>query len=653
MPCSELSRDYLTMLLDKERWDGLNMVVGYLRDATGECSFGRAETALEILDGLNRHRHRIRAARDGAESLTLSRAIFRDEPSQVKQVWRSPEMDEQTRTKLLWPLLEADARDLAETLPRHWDVVADEYIALVNHRLDHGDIGGAMCGLAVADSQPDPQASDRLLQKLVSPPRTSGESWPPGIATRAELLRQRPVPAPDTFGLTRAALRSGPSTGWQGQLVRELLSREITADPTAAQALAWASWLSGAAVDGTATDWVAALGYALAKTDDSGGRDGVRSLIQQDAIWAAIALDLAKQSGRLPEVLGIPGLADDLVVLAAAAAKRPGWEAARRMLASAIRAALWEYDLDPAVIAAVDGARLLLGDRPSDFPARVTKRDLSRYDVGLRGVLGLPSVADAQPSLASRFLGELMQVSRSRLSDGAVWLFQAWSEDERLAPVLAGLAAAPEVAAVLTRDRRLNHDFWGRLAAVQPALRPALAISLLRDAIEQAIVDPAALNRYADERFGVTGSKLALAMYRARQSGMPAAQIMEVMRDTSVDDATLISKISHRELDDVLREFEFLLACPARDAADAPTAAEECRTRAEGTLLEFRELICVGALGAGYGAEFWRSLNRRLRDEEAASRRLRLRLRRLFRPFRRRRVRPSPPRPALVPAREE
>lgn len=652
-PRSELARDYLTMLLDKERWDGLNMVVAYLWDATSACSFGCAETALEILDGLNRHRHKIRAAKSGAESLKLSRAFFRDEPSQVEQMWRSSEMDEQMRNKLLRPFLEADDRQLAETLPWHWDVVADDCIALVNHRLNDGDIGGAMRSLAVAESQPDAKAADRLLRKLVCPPPLSSESWPRSIETRAELLRQRAVPAPDTFGMTCIALRLGRSTGWQAQLVRELLAGEITADPAGDRVLAWASWLSGSAVEGEASDWVTALGYLLVDPGGNGVRDSVRSLIQQDAIWATIALELARRSGRLHDVLGIPSVADDLIGHAAAATQ-PGQEETRRMLASAVRVPLWEHDLDPAMVAAVDAARMLLDDEPSGFPDHLTQPQLSRYDEGLRRVLGLPSVRAAQPPLVTRFLGQMARAgSPQPLSDGTVWLLQAWSEDERLAPVLAGFTAASGAATALVRDRRLTHDFWCRLEAVQPALRPALAISRLRGAIEQTITDPSALNRYADERFGVTGSKPALAMYRAWKTGMPAAQIIEAIRDTSVKDLTLIRKISHSELDDVLRECEFLLACPARDAEDAPTAAEDRRTDAGGALREFRELICAGALGAGYGAEFWRSLNRRLRDEEAASRQLRRRLRRWFRPAGRRRTRPSASVPAVVPAREE
>ena len=122
-------------------------------------------------------------------------------------------MDEQTRSKLLRPFLDADDHYLAATWDRHWDAVAGDYIALVNQRLDHGDIGGAMRGL---ESQPGAGAADRLLRELVGPARGSGESWQRGIVARAELLRQRPVPAPGTFGMTRAALRLGQAGGMAG-----------------------------------------------------------------------------------------------------------------------------------------------------------------------------------------------------------------------------------------------------------------------------------------------------------------------------------------------------------------------------------------------------------------------------------------------------
>jgi hypothetical protein len=147
-------------------------------------------------------------------------------------------------------------------------------------------------------------------------------------------------------------------------------------------------------------------------------------------------------------------------------------------------------------------------------------------------------------------------------------------------------------------------------------------------------VDPAVLTRHVDERFGLTGSKLALAMYQACQAGLSAPQIVEVFRDASVGDRTLARTIGHRALDDVLREFRSLLAHPGRAGEDDPAGAAERHVRAEDVLFELRKLICGGDLGAGYGADFWRFLDGRLRDESAARKRARRRLRGRPWPFR-------------------
>jgi hypothetical protein len=639
-PRSELARDYLTMLAEKEHWEGLDAVVAHLWDAASACSFGRPEAALEMLDELNRHSHKIRAAKNGAEGLKLTRSFFYDEPSRVEQMWRSPEMDEYTRGKLLRPLLEAEDQQVADTLHRHWDAVADEYVTLVNRRLDEGDVRCAMRSLTAARAQPDPEATDRLLRKLVDPPSVSSENWPRGIVTRAVLLRQCPVPVPGTFAQTRAALRRGPATEWPGQLVRELLSGELAADPPVERAAAWVSWLSGSVAGEDLPGWVIALGYALAGPGDEMAQESIRSLIGQDAVWAAIVLSLARDRRRVHMALAIPGLADDLLSQAVLLATQPGQEDTRRMLADAIDVPLWEQRLDPGTIAAIDAARILLACAPANFPDDRSRQEFSRYDEGLRQVLRLTSVRDTRPSLATQFLGQVVPArSRRGLSGGAVWLLQAWSEDERLVFAVAGYAAVPEVSSALGGEPRLGYDFWSRLAAVQPDLRQAAAVPLLRGTVEQAIANPLILDRHADERFGVTGSKLALAMYQACRSGMSPVQIVEVCRDASVEDRTLMTTISHRALDDVLQELGSLLAHPARAAEDDPAAAAERQAVAEEVLLDLRKLICDGALGADYGMEFWRFLDRRLRAERAARKRVRRRLRRRTWPF-------KPPAPA-------
>jgi hypothetical protein len=645
LPRSEIARDYLAMLLEKERWEKLDAVLAHLRAATDACSFSRPEQARVILDGLKRRSHKIRAAETGAEGLKESRVFFDDPPAEVAQMWRSPQLGEEKRGelqgKLVRPLLDSDDEHAAEVLRQHWNVVQDEVITQVNRRLDDGATSWAVRSLKVAESLAPPETADRLLMMLLVPrPDDPRGSWPRGIETRAMLLRQRRVPVPGDFVMTCLALRGGQASGWQGRLVRELLSSEIAGDPTADRAAAWATWLCQPAAEGSPSDWVAALGYTLGPASGHEVHDSVRSLIQPDAVWAAIALRLATHNERLGAVLEIPGLVDDFVDAAVRTAAQPGQESTRQALAIAVGVGLWGSGLAPGTIAAVDAARLLLGYTPRNFPHDRSQRECDLYNEGLNQVLRLPSVQKLDPSLVTRFFDQVVPINApQRLSDGAVWLLAAWSKDEQLAVTLAGYAAVPEVTKVLRRYRRLDYEFWSRLVALQPDLRHTLAIPLLWGAVEQAIENPAAvLRRYTDEQTGATGSKLALAMYRAWRSKMSPAQIIEVIGNASVDGETLMDKVDHLGLDDVLREFEFLLAHPARDTQDDPAAAEIRQTRAEDILFKLWELICAGALGENYGVEFWRFLDERLRDEERARKRVRRRLRRPFRPF----ARPRP-----------
>lgn len=557
-PRSDLGGDYLTMLLAKKRRDGLEAVVSFLRDAASPCSFEHADEALRILDGLNQSRYRVLAAVDGAEGLKLSQEFFQHDQDQVARAWHSSELDRPTRIKLLRPLLDTDASDRTGILDRHWEAVADEYGALVRGRLDTGDLDSAIHAIAVADSQPDALATDRLLKALVCAPGEPTETFPDRVAIQADLLRQLPVPEPGAFGLTYDALRLGPLEGWQGQLVRELLSRELAAGPAAKRAAAWVAWLSGPGSEGAAPgrpDWPAGLRAVLGTTELTSRSDNVRQLFQAGVRWATLALALAEQAGRSCEVLGVPGLADDLAELAATATSQSVPAEIRRDLASALGTVRWD-GLDPAAVAAVDVARLLLGGELSDFPDQVTQPELSRYEEGLRRVLRLRVPRDMRSGLSRQF---------------------------------------------------------------ELPLSRALALAILRRTIEQVVVDPSALPSRVERQFVVRVSKTALALYRARLSGMSSTQILQVMKNTQVNGVTLAEKVSYRALDDLLIECEFLLsrAVPLIEQGGA------------NALDEFRELICAGVLGAGYGSQYRRFLDQRLRAEEAARKQLRRRLRRL------------------------
>lgn len=554
-PRSDLGGSYLTMLLAKKRRDGLETVVNFLRDATSPCSFDHADEALEILDGLNQGRHRIMAAIEEAESLKLTLDFFEYDPAQVTQAWHSSELDGPIKEKLLRPLLDIDPSYRAEILGRHWGAIADEYGIIVGRRLDAGDLDSAIHAVAVASSQPDAQVADRLLRILVCAPEGSAQAWPRLAAIRAELLRQLPVPVSGTFRLTCDALRLGQLEGWQGQLVRELLSRELAADPATNRVAAWIAWLSWPGSKDSASGWAAGLGMAQGITDVGRQPGGIRYLVQADVSWATLTLTLAERSGRSGEILDIPGLADDLAELAAAATTQSIPSETRRDLASALRTPLWGH-LKPTARAAVDVARLLLGDELPVFPDEMTQLEFSRYEECLRRVLRLPALRDVRFPLSRR---------------------------------------------------------------LEPLLHRALAISMLKRAIEQVIAEPATLPSQVEKQFVVRVSKTALAIYRAWTSGMSAAQILRVMQNTAVNDVTLFEKVTCRAFDDLLIECEFLLnrAAPVAE----PGAAD--------LLSDFRELICAGVLGAGYGAQFRRFLEQRLRAEEAAAKQFRRRLRRL------------------------
>ncbi len=585
-PGPGVARDYLAMLLEREHWEGLPAVVAHLRDATTACAFDRPEAALRILDGLNRRWHKIRNAKEGVEGLETSRAFFGGEPSETESMWRSTDLDRQTRARLLRPLLGSDDRQADESLRQNWAVLADDVAALVSRRLDDGDVRSAARSLAIAESLPGPETADRLLRTLVGPSGCAGQAQSRAIVARAVLPRQCPsVPAPAALGETHASLRSGHVDGWQGTLIRELLSGELATDPAADRAVAWAAWLTapatgrpawpeaaGSSIGGPVAEaapprWVAALGYALADAGD-GARESVRSVARSDAAWAAIVLRLATRAGRVREVLETPGLADDLIGIAAAPATEPGQEDGRRALAEATGVSLWDHGTDPATVAAIDVVRMLLGGQPPSFPTDRPEQ-FARYDAGLTRVLRLPSVQGAQPS--------------------------------------------------------------AQLEAVRSGLRQAWAVLHLRAAVEQVIASPEVLRRHADERFGVPASVLALAMYRAWRAGMSPARISKVMAQVSVLDATLRQRVGHRELDDVLREFADLLAFPPREVTGPPVRPDDRQAQARAVLVEFRELVCGGALGASYGAGFRRYLDMRLRDEVKAAKQARRRLRRSIR----------------------
>ena len=370
-PRSDVARDYLKMLLDKglDGPESLQAVVAYLWEATDACSFAHPERAWEILNQLNRHHYTVRALGIAPESHKSSLVFFDDAPAEVARMWQHPEMTAPLHRKLVRPLLDFDDEHTTNALRRNWEVVTDTLVTIVNRDLNQGDIGRAGRSLRVVGSLPLAESADRLLLKLVvPPPEDLGKDWPLGIRTRAVLLQQLRPPLPGDLGMTCIALRGGQAESWQGYLVKELLSREIADDPSVDRAAAWTAWLSRSEGKGNPAEWVLALGYVLGHPGGARDYEFVRALIQGDAAWTVTVFRLAWHAGRIREVLEIPGLADDLIELAARIETQTGQEDTRLALASAVAVPLWDCELAPGTIAKVDVFRLLLGYQLEDFP---------------------------------------------------------------------------------------------------------------------------------------------------------------------------------------------------------------------------------------------------------------------------------------------
>jgi len=617
------SLDYLHMLLLKKGDSGTWPVISHLWQAKPACSFTRPMDARKILDELDRDNYWLKIFRSGKVTLQLTLAFFSNQATDVKRIWTNPDMEEWMRDKPIMLLLESPDEHAVSALLQNWEIIFLDIARIVNRRLDRDDPELASRSLKISGSSSRREKEDRLLMALLVPEQSTTERWQEQILVRVRLLQQRPVPVPNTFPYTCLALRYDKVTAWQAQLFRELLAREIDQTreaPASSRAVKWATWLCLSAFEESRDypDWVAGLAFTLTAKATGQTDKSVRFLIRQDTVWAATALRLACDSGHLREVLETTDL--DLIDLIVRSRPQPAREELRSALAQALDVGLWKLGVAPGTIAAIDAARVLLGARPRDFPnGTVAQQAFHQYHTGLARAFSLESARNFHANLEIGFLSHAVRPdAASELPAGVRWLLEAWCADPERAPGLAHFVARPQIAATLLRDQLLD-GIWEPLVPHEPALKPFVAVPMLREAVRQTIVHPnRELLRRTISQQGVSATRLALAMYEATCSGMSVKQMLDVIGGVSYEGQTLMSRIRPADLHSVIREFHGLLFHRVPVVNGHLAVDPSHRTEAEFIFLSCSIGICEGALGEDFAREFQALAAYRLRDEIAS-----------------------------------
>lgn len=636
---------YYGELVDKEANDGgVLAVVTHLWNAGDSCSFDNRGQALGILRRLNQLGSVSRFIERAEESLENSlHALDMITGDQVAQLWRSQDEIPERRFKVIRPLLQPGDPRATAMLRANWDALSEDLITLANRRLDRGDADVALRCLAIADDL-SPAAADSLLMKLISPPRDPDPTWTRSPGARSALLRWRPVPEPGGFRKTGLVLRVDKE--WQEAIVRDCLYALIAEETGVQFAARYAEWLCQPESEAVLPRWGEALWFVLTGADGGSGTGAVREHIQRSMSWAVIDLSLATHRGHLPAVLGSHGLADDLLDLTAAMARRAEPQEVKRVLARGITARLWDHGLEAGTIATVDAARVLIGGSPISFPHASTQQAGPYSDV-LRRVLENRNIADLRDWLYQAFLDHLVRDQlNQKLSAGTITFLLTMPSDQVLANYVAD---SPPVTEALLGYDELD-SIWHQLARLRPDLERTAATPMLRGAVKRTIRDPGAALLRKDITSeshagpdGLSWTPLATAIYQARRAGMPAIEILKVMASTQVEGRRLVQVISPRQLDDVLREYEVQ---SRRANVDLPTTARP-------EFYEFEDLIIRGALDGVHGSrvfgeQFRLMVKKRNEDEEALRK---VRAREVARPPRELR-RSSRGRPA-APARQD
>jgi hypothetical protein len=422
-----------------------------------------------------------------------------------------------------WPYLQAKQVQLAEAmlnsgrpdaapaLVKHWYKIAPRIIAVVNDRLDSGDLQIAERSLEIAGYGRSAEAANRadgLLSRLMAPPgEGTGLPWADRMVPRIDLLTSLGPASLRGYPETREFLRYHSVADGPARLVFALLTRDK------ASARDWAEWLSRplpVRVE-RESDWAIALDYV---TGSSREPDAVRSLRETAAVapsWIALYIQLARLFRRQGLVLDT--LSDELIRQARAGSadagprvRRPG-DGGQSPVSLALAAALRDgfrpdsrrephaqAPVPEETLARVDAARVLLGLPPVDFFSDRPEGG-GAYRASLDEVLrSLPETGWDEP-LQRKLQQDVLWVDEEvpRPAPRSVGLIKAWCHNPRRLPALAehiGEYPDDALARALYRSGQLSPDDWDLLAGFYPKYRKYGTEGHLRLAVQRAIADP-------------------------------------------------------------------------------------------------------------------------------------------------------------------
>ncbi|HLK79677.1 MAG TPA: hypothetical protein VKU77_39260 [Streptosporangiaceae bacterium] len=616
---SQLARRYLAILTEKADTRGLQAVLDHLWTFRRPYSFARPGIALPKLSELDFYGGFSRALHAGRASREEVLKFFAD-PVQAREYWA--DFDPRLREEAISPYL-ADRDDtVMGAVLYSWDFTGNDVAKVVNHHLDAGGAGFGLWCLAAARGLPADRrgpdfadtVADQLLGKMLIPVGLLAKDRSRRIATLVQLLGQCPVPGPGEFRYTCDELRFGDLRGWQAHLVRELLAREAAgagAGP-ADRAGPWVRWLCASPFSASweRPSWIAALDFMLSPAADLAAVS-VRSVIRQDAAWAAVLVQLASGFRCFNRLLETAER--DLIELAAPpAAVQPGSPGAA--LRGELDRNLWALHVRPATVAAVDVVLVLLGGTPRNLAGELTEAELDGYGDGLGPALDL--IAPQRAAVEEAFLGHVISGEPSaRLDNAGIWLLNTWATDPDRVTGLGDFIAAQKPAA-RPYDENLSDAYWDALAR-HPLLADYAATQRLVTATRESARAPQTAFHRRVTDYGITNTPLARACFRARCAGLRPVGLVGALAKGGA------ARIAPAQLDDVLSELRELLTChyasaPGPEGVTAPGP----RQLAETDVLECQALIVWGALGETYGEQFRLHLIERLRPEGLIQRRL-------------------------------